>query len=148
MTLKEKSYKKKALKYYKGYYLSHEQVINKLISYYNDRSELIAVWGAGMKGTAFLELFDSGMTKIACVYDISDKKSGTKMLTGHDIFRPQDKKYENIKAVLLMNNNYETEVAGMLHDYNIKASLINMDSVILGKMSLKDTIEMYGGVIE
>lgn len=145
--MNEKRYKKMALKYYERYYLSHKQVIQELISYYNGRNELIAVWGAGMKGTAFLELFDNDMSKIMCVYDISDEKSGTRMLTGHKIYKLQDKKYEGIKAVLLMNNNYETEVAGMLRENNVKASLVNIDSVILGKMSLEDTLKMYGGVI-
>lgn len=147
MTVREKRYKKKALKYYKDYYLSHQQVIQKLLSYFEEKKELIAVWGAGMKGTAFLELFDSDMSKIACVYDISDEKNGTKMLTGHNICKLQDKKYEAVKVILLMNNNYETEVAGMLRENRIEASLINIDSVILGKMSLKDIIDMYGGVI-
>ena len=58
--IKEKIYMRKALKYYGSYYLSYKEIIDELISYYyNQKKELIAIWGAGMKGCAFLEVFVS-----------------------------------------------------------------------------------------
>lgn len=141
--IKEKIYMRKALKYYGSYYLSYKEVIDELISYYNQKKELIAIWGAGLKGSAFLKVFDSENCKISCAYDISSDKDGTKMPTGHTICKPNNKKYK-IGVVFLMNNNYEAEVACAMRENNIKASLVNIDSIILGKMPLKEVLEMYG----
>jgi len=56
-----KSYKKKtsALRQYGDYYLKRKTDLCKILWYYKKKRQYkIAVWGAGLKGTAFIETVD------------------------------------------------------------------------------------------
>lgn len=148
MCIREKLMQWKAMKYYKNYYVSHKNEINRLICFYLKKKKHIALWGGGLKGIAFLNIFDPKHSRISCVYDISKEKNGTKMSTGHIICLPETKKYKEVEVIFIMNNIYETEIAGILKDLKRKVILINIDSIILGNLDISQTLKMYGRKLE
>lgn len=144
MRWKNKRFVKKALKYYGQYYRSAYDVINRIIQYYKKMDSEIAIWGGGLKGTAFLEVFGQERN-ITCIFDIAKEKQGTKTVYGHSIVAPEGEDYRNVEVVLVMNNQHETEIAARLKEVERSVKLFNVDSIILGEMSFDEAIAMYGG---
>ncbi|MBS1646110.1 MAG: methyltransferase domain-containing protein [Bacteroidetes bacterium] len=95
----------------------------KITQYQNliSKKQNIAIWGAGAKGSTFLNLVDKDATKIACVIDINPKKQGQFIGgTGHLIIKPQDIAERNIKAIVVMNINYLSEIKAITEPLNIE----------------------------
>lgn len=141
--MKSKLYKffsnKKELKIYRSYYLEAYSTLSEVIKYYIDLNKTIAIWGAGLKGIAFLSVYDPHCQKIQYVFDIDKMKYNTYLNTGHLI--SDYNSHKDVSVILIMNNNYENEIAGILKKNNISALLINVDSVILGKMTRNEIIK-------
>ena len=139
---KYKKNKEKLL--YCEYYKKAYNTIDELMDYYiNEKKFEIAIWGAGLKGNAFLSVFDSNNTRIKHIFDIDSKKFGSSLPTGHKIV--DYSKNKEVNVVLVMNNNYENEIAGYLVENEINAVVINVDSVIIGKLTFEEVINMYEG---
>ncbi len=142
--LKEKIKLHKAIKIYGNYYVKYKRIIQTVLHYYvHKRGYNIAIWGAGLKGKAFLKVIDSNQRLIKYVYDIDDKKIGNDMPTGHKIVDYTGKYSQNVQIVLLMNNNFETEVAGFLEEQNMDVILLNVDSIIAGELTAREIVKLY-----
>ena len=134
----------KAIKIYGTYYADYRKNIRSVLRYYvNKKNYNIAIWGAGLKGKAFLSVIDPQQKLIKYVYDIDEIKFGRNMPTGHTIVDYSEKYYQDIHVVLLMNNNYETEIASQLEEENLKVILINIDSIIAGELLPQEVVKMY-----
>lgn len=84
--------------------------LDKLNEYKNslDKINNIAIWGAGAKGSTFLNLLDKNSNKIKCVFDIHPKKQNMYIGgTGHQILKPPPFEIDNI---IVMNDNYIQEI--------------------------------------
>lgn len=81
----------------------------------------VAVWGAGAKGSTFLNLLDKSATKVKCVIDINPKKQHRYVGgTGHYIIRPDELASQGIEHVIVMNINYIDEIRAITDPLNIK----------------------------
>jgi hypothetical protein len=90
--------------------IQFEEKLNKYRNIIEEHSN-IALWGAGAKGSTFLNLLDPDKDKIKCVVDINPKKQKRFIAgTGHPIISPEEIDENNIKTVILMNSNYKNEV--------------------------------------
>ena len=71
----------------------------------------VAIWGAGAKGSTFLNLLDKQCTKIKRVIDINPKKQHQYVGgTGHYIIKPSELASEEVAHVIVMNINYIEEI--------------------------------------
>lgn len=132
---------KKSMDLYKDYYLSARSNIIELLNYYKSNKKFnIAIWGAGLKGCAFLQIIDYGQVYISTVFDVDQKKVGIILATGHKVEDYNKIAKKSIDVVLLMNGNYETEVAGILKEAELDAILINIDSVIDGALTVSELL--------
>ena len=48
------------IKIYENYFMEKYGVINSILEYYYQNGKTMAVWGAGLRGKAFLNIFDPG----------------------------------------------------------------------------------------
>jgi 2-polyprenyl-3-methyl-5-hydroxy-6-metoxy-1,4-benzoquinol methylase len=81
----------------------------------------IAIWGAGAKGSTFLNLIDKDAAKIKCVIDINPKKQNQYIGgTGHTIIKPEDISKHGIDTVIVMNVNYINEIKSYTDPLKIK----------------------------
>jgi hypothetical protein len=81
----------------------------------------IAVWGAGAKGSTFLNLLDRQRQKVTCVVDISPAKQGKFIArTAHPIVSPEVLVSQNIENILVMNENYMLEVQALTKNLAIQ----------------------------
>lgn len=84
-----------------------------------------AIWGAGAKGTTFVNLIDSSVELIDCIIDINENKQGKYVAgTGHPIVSYKEIPNRKIKFVIIMNSNYFEEIKKLLSDDNININLI------------------------
>ena len=85
----------------------------------------VAIWGAGAKGIAFVNLIDPEKKLIDFIIDMNPKKQH-KFLpgTGHPIIDYTEICEQKIKNVILMNSNYFEEILLLLDKKQIKINLI------------------------
>jgi len=101
------------------------------------------MWGGGLKGIAFLNLIDRNNEYINFVFDMDKAKFNTYLPTGHIIVDYKLDKYKDVDVVLIMNNNFETEIAGMLVEAQLKTLVVNIDSIVCGELSKEEALDLY-----
>jgi len=80
----------------------------------------LAVWGAGAKGSTFVNLVDPNCEKIQCVVDINIKKQNCYVGgTGHLIIPPSEINARKINSILVMNPNYLPEIKSIINGFPI-----------------------------
>lgn len=131
---------------YKQHYFKAYDTISQLVDYYYLCEKKTAIWGGGLKGTAFLRVFDLECHKISAVFDISKEKQGKTIVNGHVIKECSQETINGISAVYLMNSNHETEVAGIIRNIGSNVKLFNIDSIIYGDMTFQEVTELYEGL--
>lgn len=100
----------------------YETKFNERLSEYAKLIELpaVAIWGAGAKGSTFLNLLDKKAEKVKCVIDINPKKQHRYVGgTGHYIIKPEDLTNYDIRNVIVMNSNYLDEIKAVTEPLNI-----------------------------
>ena len=86
-----------------------------------------AVWGAGAKGSTFLNLLDGDRKAIQYVIDINPAKQNKFIAgTGHPIYHPDILLKQPVQNILIMNENYETEIKQQLKQYDIILNTISL----------------------
>lgn len=135
---------RKAVRLYRDFYLKNQTTIVHIIQSLIEQNKKIAVWGGGLKGIAFLKSYDSDNQKISYVIDNSPSIWNSRLDTGHIIVAPAKMQEDPVDVILLMNNNYETEIAGKLREIQQNVQLINIDSVIWGNLDNQEAEELYG----
>lgn len=94
--------------------LFFEDSINKFTQMLKSNGA-IAIWGAGAKGSTFLNLLDSEHKHIKYVIDINPAKQNKFIAgTGHPIYSPDKIKEFPIDGIIVMNENYISEIKLML----------------------------------
>lgn len=126
-----------ANKIYMDYFLKKREALCELITYYQKQNKTIALWGAGKKGSAFLEVIDPEHNKIDCVFDKDVNKLGMQFCTGHVV---EDYRIRTADVVLVANRAYELAVIHIISEYTPKTIVINVDNVVLGDLSASDVI--------
>ena len=96
----------------------HEQLSkynNMLLNHPN-----LAIWGAGAKGSTFLNLLDKNENKVKYVIDINPKKQHKFVGgTGHFIIKPDELSDYSIQNAIVMNENYLDEIKATVAHLNI-----------------------------
>jgi 2-polyprenyl-3-methyl-5-hydroxy-6-metoxy-1,4-benzoquinol methylase len=86
----------------------------------------VALWGAGAKGTTFVNMVDPEAKVIDSLIDINPNKQGRYVPgTGHVIVAPAEVTARGIGSAVLMNPNYRQEIAKFLADAAIDVDLID-----------------------
>jgi hypothetical protein len=89
-------------------------VFEEKLRYYKDflkNAGSLAIWGAGAKGSTFLNLLDKNKEKVSFVIDINPKKQNHFIGgTGHPIFSPSILDEKPVSHILVMNENYMGEI--------------------------------------
>ncbi len=88
----------------------------------------IAIWGAGAKGSTFLNLIDPQKKFIKAVIDVNPNKQNKFIaVTGHPILAPEKLTEINCDHLIVMNENYMNEIKKTVSD--LKITKINILSL-------------------
>jgi C-methyltransferase C-terminal domain/Methyltransferase domain len=86
-----------------------------------------AIWGAGAKGSTFVNLIDTERKAIRYIIDINPAKQNKFIAgTGHPIFHPDILLQEPVQNILIMNENYAEEIEQQIKRYNIFANTLSL----------------------
>ncbi len=95
-----------------------ELVFEDKLNYYQEfinRHSGLAIWGAGAKGSTFLNLLDKGRKQIKYVIDINPAKQNKFIAsTAHPIYSPLVIEKDPPENILVMNENYLTEICELI----------------------------------
>ena len=90
-----------------------------------NRNESIAIWGAGAKGSTFLNLLDPYKKKVSYVIDINPAKQNKFIAhTAHPICSPAILDSKPVENILVMNENYLAEIKSILGDTEISLTTL------------------------
>lgn len=91
------------------------------------KSGSFAVWGAGAKGSTFLNLLDTERKAVQYVIDINPAKQNKFIAgTGHPIFSPGILLKQPVENILIMNENYTDEINRQIAQYNISINTLSL----------------------
>ncbi len=122
---------------YENYFNRKYKVINNILEYYHSNEKIIAVWGAGLRGNAFLNIFDPFNEKIDYVFDKDKSRYGEILKNGHKI---TDFLEYDADIVVVANNALEYVVLRTLRENGKKALVLNIDNIILGDLTEDEVI--------
>ena len=101
--------------------------VSKMLDLYKFYSEFVCnhpglmVWGAGAKGVTFVNLTDSKREYISNLVDISPEKQGHYIArAGHRIISPAQIIEIETGEILVMNDNYYSEIKNQIKDTRIQ----------------------------
>lgn len=98
---------------------TYKEILNKDGSF--------AVWGAGAKGSTFLNLLDSNGEAIQYVIDINPAKQNKYIAgTGHPIYSPDILERQPVQNILIMNENYTEEIKQQIKQYHISVNTLSL----------------------
>lgn len=120
MLQKENNDYEKALQQCENYYKNNLEIIVKLLHELKNKGRIV-LWGAGLKGKAFLKILGECSALIDFVIDTDKEKQGKTLQTGQII-----KGMENIEkdmTVLIVNEKYYPSICVdmITNGYDIKA---------------------------
>jgi hypothetical protein len=88
---------------------------------------VVGVWGAGAKGSTFVNLVDAGRDQVRCLIDMNPTKQGGYVPgTGHPIVAPSELAGRGITCAILLNPNYRDEVQRLLDTVSPSTQLIDL----------------------
>jgi hypothetical protein len=80
----------------------------------------LAIWGAGAKGSTFLNLLDKNRKYVKYVIDINPAKQERHIAcTGHKIYSPEILRKDPVDNILVMNENYLEEIRESVKELNV-----------------------------
>lgn len=104
-----------------------EDTFDKWRSWLNTAGDQgVAIWGAGAKGSTFLNILDKNRVFVKCVVDVNPRKQGKFVaVTGHPILSPEHFFSRNdIKQIIVMNPNYLPEISQILEGKNYSVTVL------------------------
>ncbi len=126
----------KSIELYGDYYKENRKTLIDMLEALK-RNNKIILWGAGLKGKAFVKIIDEKCKYISCIVDMDEKKQGMVLPTGHIVCGIRE---VNEKAIILVVNvKYYVSICFSLlnNGYDIKKlRLVLIDDYINGKITL------------
>lgn len=90
----------------------------------------IALWGGGSKSVTFADMLGDTVAELDAVIDINpNKQNGYLPKTGLQVWSPLNAKYNEIKAIIVVNPNYLNEIQQLCSNLSYEPILIPLESV-------------------
>lgn len=134
MGLKKNFNNLKANIQYGDYYKEVAEEIRILLQKYKENGKHVVIWGAGLKGSAFLSLVDPECKYIEAVVDMKESLHGTSLATGHPIVAKEYVITNAVDVVFVMNELFYVDNFFMLDKMQYKGLLFDVDYLVKHKV--------------
>lgn len=125
---------------YEDYYLPLKNDMVQVLHSYKEQGKKVAIWGGGVKGTAFLHIIDPKAEYVACAIDIKAEKAGSS-IAGRQIVSCYDLQDKGIDVIIMMNQKHFVQNYNILKDQGITCTLHDMDEIVKRKIVAKDILK-------
>lgn len=110
---------------------TYPELFETALNHYNTLVDTAArkmIWGAGAKGSTFLNLTDEKAEKVIGVIDINPKKQD-KFIggTGHQIYSPEILKEITVDEIIVVNKNYIAEIDATIKAMGLEINLKTLE---------------------
>lgn len=112
----------------------------QILDYCQNNHFRIAIWGAGGKGSSFLNCYDKGHQYISYVIDTNEKRWGEHMETGHEICSFENC-MDQVDVVIIMNRLYSGMIKRKVKSGKKEIRTIEYDMYML--WGEEDKLEMF-----
>lgn len=112
----------------------------QVLDYCQNNHFRIAIWGAGGKGSSFLNYYDKGHQYISYVIDTNEKRWGEHMETGHEICS-FEYCMDQVDVVIIMNRLYSGMIKRKVKSGKKEIRTIEYDMYVL--WGEEDKLEMF-----
>lgn len=119
---------------YGDYYKEIAGELKVLLQKYKEDSKRVVIWGAGLKGNAFLTLVDPEHKYIEAVVDMKESLHGTYLATGHVIVAKEYVISNAVDVVFVMNELFYVDNFFMLEKMKYKGQLFDVDYLVKHKV--------------
>lgn len=119
---------------YGDYYREAANEINIFLQKYKEEGKHVVIWGAGLKGSAFLSLVDPLCEYIEAVIDMKESLHGTRLATGHLIVSKDYVIANAVDVVFVMNELFFVDNFFMLEKMQYKGLLFDVDYLVKHKV--------------
>lgn len=90
-----------------------------------ERGERVLVWGAGSKGTTFLNVVPGARESVPAIVDLNPRKHGRFVPgSGHEVVAPGAVAALGPDVVVVMNPLYTAEVESLLREHGVAATVV------------------------
>ncbi len=124
---------------YEDYYLPSKEAMVQVLQSYKEQDKKVAIWGGGVKGTAFLQIVDPKAEYVSCVIDIKAEKAGSS-IAGRTIVSCYDLKDKAIDVIIMMNQKHFVQNYNILKDEGISCVIHDMDEIVKRNLSGEDIL--------
>ena len=107
------------------YYSAYRNELMKILKYYQDKGYKTAIWGAGLKGTAFLSLIDPKGRFIQTVIDMNKELHGTMVTPRHQVNSLEDALKVTPDVVIIMNSTHYADNYSLLKEKNFNGIVLD-----------------------
>jgi lipopolysaccharide cholinephosphotransferase len=132
---------KGAILEYGNFYLSYRNQLITILNYYQKKGYKVAIWGAGLKGTAFLNCIDVKGNYINTVIDMNKQLYGTNITLKHKVSSLEDALNSNPNVMMIMNSDHYADNLSLLREKEFKGIVIDLDNVIENRIDPNQIIE-------
>lgn len=133
---------KRAVLEYGDYYSSYRKELISILSYYKEKNCNIAIWGAGLKGRAFLSCIDKTGEYIQYVTDLNKELEGSNITKHHKVYSLQTVLDAKPEVMIIMNKVHYADNYALLRDRNFKGVILDLDYLIEHKI---DPLQITSG---
>ncbi len=124
---------------YEDYYTPSKEAVIHALKEYKLQQKKVAIWGGGVKGTAFLHIVDPKAEYVSCAIDIKGDKAG-RCIAGRMIVSCYDLADKGIDVIIMMNQKHFVQNYNILKDEGIDCMLHDMDEIVKRRLSGEDIL--------
>lgn len=123
------------------YYKSYKDEIIEILEYYRDKSMKVAIWGSGLKGTAFLNVIDSKGKYISYVTDMNKQLYGTMATPRHRVISIDDVLQAAPDVIIIMSAVHYADNYAILKEKGYNGIILDLDAIIENKADPQTIID-------
>ncbi|MDF2541070.1 MAG: hypothetical protein K0S47_788 [Herbinix sp.] len=139
---------KGAILEYGDFYNSYREETIYLLKQFYKRGWKVAIWGAGLKGTAFLNCIDSKGEYIKAVVDMNKELLGKYLTKHHKIISFEEVLEFNPDVIVIMNSAHYADNYALLREKGYLGELIDLDYMIENKVDPDAILEGKSFIIK
>ncbi len=126
---------------YGEYYKSIKPEMEQLFKKYQEEGKKVAIWGAGLKGNAFLSAVDPKARYVGAVVDRKESLHGTYLPSGHQIVGVQYVVKNEFDVIFIMGGSQYVDNYFLLTKTGFRGLIFDMDYLIKRRIGWKQIYE-------
>lgn len=115
---------------YGEYYKLIKPEIGKLFKKYKSKGKRVVIWGAGLKGNAFLSVTDPEARYVEAVIDRNESLYGTRLVSGHLVVDVSYVIENPVDIVFIMSGVQYVDNYFLLSKSGFKGQVFDMDYLV------------------